>query len=141
MQDESAKMQKSDGTSHRLTSQEAALRDALVDMMRGFGLDVITDAEEGQRVLDEANGRASLMAARKNIESGIEALQRIADGEERVPNAMTRDDLSRFGGDNNITFYYGSTGDTERNFKGGYGIAHYGLRCGLWKDLWYPMSV
>lgn len=82
-------MQKSDGTSHRLTSQEAALRDALVDKMRGFGLDVITDAEEGQRVLDEANGRASLMAARKNIESGIEALQRIADGEERVPNAMT----------------------------------------------------
>ena len=47
-----------------------------------------------------------------------------------MPNAMTRDDLSQYGGDNNITFYYGSTGNPEKNFKGGYGIAHIGGKHG-----------
>lgn len=124
--------QKVDGSTiaREADAAEEALRDEVIRLMREAGIEVSTDWEEGQRVLDEANGRASLMAARKNIESGIEALQRIADGEERVPNAMTRDDLSRFGGDNNITFYYGSTGDAERNFKGGYGIAHIGGKHG-----------
>lgn len=36
--------------------QEAALRDALIDKLREAGIDVITDVEEAQRVLDEANG-------------------------------------------------------------------------------------
>lgn len=40
-----------------LSAEEAAIRDAVVDRLRESGLEVITDAEEGQRVLDEANGR------------------------------------------------------------------------------------
>ncbi len=39
-----------------VTKEEAILRDAVIDRMRENGLDVITDEEEGQRVLDEANG-------------------------------------------------------------------------------------
>ena len=35
--------------------QEAALRDAIIDKLREAGIDVITDVEEAQRVLDEAN--------------------------------------------------------------------------------------
>ena len=37
--------------------QEAALRDAIIDKLREAGIDVITDVEEAQRVLDEANGK------------------------------------------------------------------------------------
>lgn len=38
-----------------MQAAEAALRDALIDKVREAGIDVITDTEEGQRVLDEAN--------------------------------------------------------------------------------------
>ena len=81
-------------------------------------------------MLDEANGNASLMAVRANIESGIDALKRIAAGEERVQNAMVREDLSQYGGNGNITFYYGKTGNSKRHYKGGYGIAHIGGKHG-----------
>ena len=37
-------------------TEEAALRDALIDKLREAGIDVITDVEEAQRVLDDANG-------------------------------------------------------------------------------------
>ena len=37
--------------------QEAALRDAIIDKLREAGIDIITDVEEAQRVLDEANGK------------------------------------------------------------------------------------
>ncbi len=39
----------------QVQAAEAALRDALIDKVRETGIDVITDTEEGQRVLDEAN--------------------------------------------------------------------------------------
>lgn len=45
-----------------MSSGEAALRDALVDVLSGAGVEVVTDAQEGQRVLDEANGEARLQA-------------------------------------------------------------------------------
>lgn len=40
-----------------LSAEETAIRDAVVGRLRESGLEVITDAEEGQRVLDEANGK------------------------------------------------------------------------------------
>lgn len=40
-----------------VTKREARLRDAIVDMLRKAGIDVVTESEEGQRVLDMANGR------------------------------------------------------------------------------------
>lgn len=39
-----------------LSQSEVALRDALVDNLRTSGIDVITDVEQGQRVLDMVNG-------------------------------------------------------------------------------------
>ena len=39
------------------TKEEAILRDAVIDRMRENGMDVITNEEEGQRVMDEANGK------------------------------------------------------------------------------------
>ena len=41
-----------------LSKNEIALRNALIDKLRSSGLEVITDVEEGQRVLDEANRKA-----------------------------------------------------------------------------------
>lgn len=41
---------------------EVALRDAVIDRLRENGMEVITDVAEGQRVLDEANGRAREMS-------------------------------------------------------------------------------
>ena len=39
---------------------EAVLRDAVIDRLRENGMEVITDVAEGQRVLDEANGKGKL---------------------------------------------------------------------------------
>lgn len=41
---------------------EVALRDAVIDRLRESGMEVITNEKEGQRVLDEANGRAREMS-------------------------------------------------------------------------------
>lgn len=41
---------------------EEALRDAVIGRLRESGMEVITNEEEGQRVLDEANGRAREMS-------------------------------------------------------------------------------
>lgn len=44
-----------------VAEREAALRDGLVELLRGAGIEVVTDAEEGQRVLDAVNGRVQAM--------------------------------------------------------------------------------
>ena len=54
--------EKIDGNPRPLNKQEAAMRDALVGLLRGAGVEVVTDAQEGQRVLDEANGETRLQA-------------------------------------------------------------------------------
>lgn len=41
---------------------EVALRDAVIDRLRESGMDVIADEAEGQRVLDEANGKVRQMS-------------------------------------------------------------------------------
>ena len=43
--------------SNPLSAEEAAIRDAIVERLRESGIEVITDVEAGQKVLDEANGR------------------------------------------------------------------------------------
>ena len=51
-----------------VTKREARLRDAIVDLLREAGIDVVTESEEGQRVLDMANGRGvTLNKAQKRI--------------------------------------------------------------------------
>lgn len=52
------------GTPLTPNSAEVALRDAIADLMRKSGLDVI-DHEEGQQVLDIANGRGTRLSAKQ----------------------------------------------------------------------------
>ena len=52
------KQNKADGAvAEGVEASEAVLRDAVVERLRESGLDVITDVEAGQKVLDEANGK------------------------------------------------------------------------------------
>ena len=46
-----------------LTAEERELRDNLVERMRKGGLDVVTDSEEMQRVIDTENERTRMMGA------------------------------------------------------------------------------
>lgn len=49
---------------------EAALRDAVIDRLRESGMEVITDVEEGQRVLDMANGVTESRKKKSASETG-----------------------------------------------------------------------
>ena len=48
------------------TAEERELRDNLVERMRKGGLDVVTDSEEMQRVIDRLNGRGRLSGKQKS---------------------------------------------------------------------------
>ena len=48
-----------------MPQEERVLRDAVIDRLRESGMEVITDEEAGQRVLDEANGKAKLSAKKR----------------------------------------------------------------------------
>lgn len=48
-----------------LSPGERVLRDAVIDRLRESGMEVITDEGTGQRVLDEANGKAKLSAKKR----------------------------------------------------------------------------
>ena len=50
-----------------VTKEETILRDAVIDRMRENGMDVITNEEEGLRVLDEANGKVRLNSAASSL--------------------------------------------------------------------------
>ena len=53
----------------RVSEDEANLRDALVDRLRQSGIDVIDNAEEGQKVLEEANAPARMQAKRRLLDT------------------------------------------------------------------------
>ena len=78
------------GESNReLTKAEVALRDAVVEVLRKSGIDVVTDVPEGQRVLDMANGKGEetrLMSVDERKER-IEQINKIAP--ERVEDKPT----------------------------------------------------
>ena len=48
-----------------MSQEERVLRDAVIDRLRESGMEVITDEEAGQRVLDETNGKAKLSAKKR----------------------------------------------------------------------------
>ena len=61
--------QKSESPVSDATPKERALRDALNDVLTSAGIDVVTDVEEGQRVLDEVNGNARMMAKKRALKT------------------------------------------------------------------------
>jgi len=79
---------------------------------------------------EEAESKVAEPSPVDNIRNGIEALRKIVNGAESVPDAMRRDDLTEYGGTNGITFYFGRTGNPNKDFKGGFGISHIGAKHG-----------
>ena len=63
-----------------VTKEEAILRDAVIDRMRENGMDVITNEEEGQRVLDEAKNYVIFNGKDAKITDHVRFF-RTADGE------------------------------------------------------------
>ena len=57
------------------SAEEIALRDAVIDKLRESGLDVITDVEAGQRVLDEANRQGE----RVRTQAALNGLKKASD--------------------------------------------------------------
>ena len=49
--------ERADGKAAKVSAKERKLRDAVVDLLRKAGIDVVTESEEGQRVLDMANDK------------------------------------------------------------------------------------
>lgn len=50
---------KAEGTAEGVSERDAAVRDAIVERMREAGIEVVTDTEEAQRILDLANGEVN----------------------------------------------------------------------------------
>ena len=69
------------GTPLTPNSAEVALRDAIADLMRKSGLDVL-ESKEGQRVLDIANGRGTRLSAKQK-----RALETVTIADESTNNA------------------------------------------------------
>ena len=75
------------GEAKEVSPREAAMRDALVDVLRGAGVEVVTDAEEGQRVLDAANGGMRLQAKKRALETAS-----VTFDEEHQPTVVSSAD-------------------------------------------------
>ena len=65
-----------------MSQEERVLRDAVIDRLRESGMEVITDEEAGQRVLDEANGREVRLSAKQK-----RALETVTIADESTNNA------------------------------------------------------
>ena len=63
-------------------------------------------------------------AVQENIENGLNALSRLAQGEEEVSNAMHREELAKLGGTAEISFIWGTHGHLTPSgrYKGGEGF-------------------
>ena len=119
------------------------VKQAIIEALRKIGFDIEFNDSDIKKLLEQSYGNLtgnntettdndeSVRFSIANIEKGMKALESIANGEDVVYNAMRRDDLVQYGGNNEITFYYGNIGDPARNFKGGYGISHIGAKHGV----------
>ena len=70
-----------------VSPRESAMRDALVDLLRGAGVEVVTDVEEGQRVLDEANDGARMQAKKRALETAS-----VTSNEKHQPTVVSSAD-------------------------------------------------
>ena len=62
------------------TEAEAELRDAIVGRLRASGIEVVTDSEAGQRVLDEVNGRRENRKRKSANDTGLPERDALSKG-------------------------------------------------------------
>ena len=76
---------------------------------------------DGQEMAMEDEPRYNNMseeAIQENIQKGRDAIEKVLSSKENFPMAMHRDDTG------DIDFVWGTEGDPERRFKGGWGLSH-----------------
>ena len=105
--------------------QEAALRDAIIDKLREAGIDVITDVEEAQRVLDEANGN-DIRQQKTTIDAVIEArdneyLEAVRNGDLDKAQQMVKEAAKSKGYNSNSDYQ----GTSAFNGKAPYGNGYF----------------
>ena len=112
----------------RMDEDRWAAYDAVVSMLGKAGIPVETLSNEQMEQMRGGVGITS--QAFDNMVHGLQALEEISEGKDEVRNAMRRDDISEYGGDNEITFVWGTPGEPEKNYKGGSGISHIAAKHG-----------
>lgn len=108
------------GEAKPVSEDEAALRDAVMDLEREAGLDVIDDVEEGQRVLDMAND--ALLD--KNKKRALETVSPILNGTDHqtvIPSADGAKVLNNL--DTLVKEYENSSYTKEKTFIGEVAVA------------------
>ena len=118
------RLHKSSGIGN-VSIQEAALRDALIDKLREAGIDVITDVEEAQRVLDEANGN-DIRQQKTTIDAVIEArdneyLEAVRNGDLDKAQQMVKEAAKSKGYNSNSDYQ----GTSAFNGKAPYGNGYF----------------
>ena len=71
------------GDTQAKESRETALRDGLIDKLRSAGIEVITDEEEAQRVLDAANGEVTLQKRLSDLQKAENFIEESLKGKHR----------------------------------------------------------
>ena len=74
--------ERADETAAKVSAKERKLRDAIVDLLRKAGIDVVTESEEGQRVLDMAR---ELGIAVNNMRGNKKSTSKTAVPSEKSP--------------------------------------------------------
>ena len=64
-------------------TRETALRDGLIDKLRSAGIEVITDEEEAQRVLDAANGEVTFQKRLSDLQKAENFIEESLKGKHR----------------------------------------------------------
>ena len=105
--------------------QEAALRDAIIDKLREAGIDVITDVEEAQRLLDEANGK-EIRQQKTTLDAVIEArdkeyLEAVRNGDLDKAQQMVKEAAKSKGYNSNSDYQ----GTSAFNGKAPYGNGYF----------------
>ncbi len=91
---------------------------------------IVQNFENPQEIQEKDEVNKRFNEASDNFKRGINAIRKIAEGEDFVPNAMYRTDLKQYSDAIGISFYWGVAGSKDKDYKGGYGLQHISAKHG-----------
>lgn len=109
----SLRKQKAGSSASDATEAERAMRDALNDVLTSAGIDVVTDVEEGQRVIDEVNVRTQKKKKKRKTGIRVSKDEYAIIASQITPNSNKGATQQIYTADN---FYICTGIDSNRNF-------------------------
>lgn len=107
--------ERADGKAAKVSARERKLRDAIVDLLRKAGIEVVTESEEGQRVLDmDSEHQAKLMGSK--VERRKKEIAETLQGKELDQKQRAVVDVFT-GESDNESFIVTDKAGKERNIK------------------------